>query len=152
MKRKKVAILCGIIVFATLVAALNYFVRFRYILGSEKIGRFEITVMRESGMGHEASVILASNDIRVEFPLPNGAVVFKNDIYPVHDNDKQYLVPLESFQFYLYEQLPEFGYEVEQMGAWVLICSKEIPMQIGMSSAMFTKDYMRIKVSQESDD
>jgi hypothetical protein len=148
MKRKTIAILCGSALLVSLIAVANYFFPLKYLLSSERIGTYEISVMRESRQSREARVILESNGIEIQFPLPNGAVPFENTAYPARDNVKQYLIPVESFQPYLHELLPLHGFEAEQMGAWVSICSKEIPMQIGMSSAMFTGGFMRIEVSQ----
>jgi hypothetical protein len=147
MKKRTIVILCGTVLFVSLFILINYFVPLKYIFSSESVGRYEISAMRESKLNHESSVILVSNDTDFQFPLPNGAVSFDNSIYPIRENNWQYLITVESYQYYLHEQLPQLGFEVDQMGSWVTISNTEYQMQIGMSAAMFTRNFMRVEFS-----
>ena len=122
----------------------------RYVLfSSEKIGSYEIAAMRECVSGSEVSTIFKNDDgIEVTFPLPNGAVLFESERYPVRESRKQYLVTTEAFEHYMQEILPQNKFETDQMGAWVHINNQSDNLKVGIDISMFTVDFMRIQVEQ----
>ena len=155
-KKSLVMILAGaLLTLVLIVASVALFgSRFpiSFLLGSEKIGAHEMAAMRESRLLMDASTILAINDEKgnhtgeIRFPLPNGAVPFENSAYPVSEGNRQYLITSESFEPYLSEILPQNGFHYDRMGAWIAVYNIDNSIRIGMSSSMFTGDYMRLQI------
>lgn len=148
MKKKTMAIICVItILLIPLIAVVNREIPIRYIFSAERIRAYEIAVMRESRLLNEASVTLTSDDVTVQFPLPNGAVPFENNEYPVREGDSQFLVTTEAFEHYIYTMLPRYGFETEQLGSWFKVRNSNNSIRVGISRYMFTRNYMRIVVA-----
>jgi len=148
MNRTIIAIICAaVIALAALIAVYTIDIPVRYLLSSEKIGKYEIAAMRTSSLNHAASVTLGYEDTYMLFPLPNGAVPFENKEYPVSEGVRQYLIRVEALDHYLHNILREHGYEFDQLGSWISVKSEENFIHIGIKCSMFTRDFMRFELT-----
>jgi hypothetical protein len=152
MKNKKkkivVAIIGATLLTLLLVAYLNNYILFA-VFSSEKIGFYEISAMRTARADAEVAVVInIEDDLTFNFPLPNGAVEFKNTEYPVNENTLQYLITPESFEHYLNTVLPLHGLEYERFGALTIIVNNANSTQVNISTSMFTRNFMRIIIHQ----
>ena len=149
VKRKTLVVVCIVIaLFVLTIAIVSEDKVLRHFLSSEKIGAYERAAMRACDSLEESSVVLIYEDTEVEFPLPNGAVPFENEAYPVPEGAKQYLSTSEAFWLYLDELLPQYGYEPFQEGAWVMVSNSENAMQVGIDISVFTSDFTRFHLYQ----
>jgi len=126
-----------------LVAFVNSYI-LSAIISSERIGFYEISAMRAARADNEASTVLNHGDIDIRFPLPNGAVAFENETYPIDDGIKQFLITTEAFQHYTNELLPQKGFKVEQFGALLIVESIDNTVRVDMVFYMFTRNFMRV--------
>ena len=113
------------------------------ILRSERIGRYELTAMRAARNNTSSSTVITIGDAEIQFPLPNGATPFENNVYPVREGSKQYLVRVTAFEHYLNEVLPGNGYAHEQLGCSFFIRNVDKSVDILIQASMFTRDFMR---------
>jgi len=142
---KKRKIIIGAVVIALSIAVFsNWDIINAIILGSERIGFYEISAMRTARTNNEANIILIRNNTEVQFPLPNGAAEFDNEIYQTRDGTTQFLVTTEAFRHYVDILLPQNGLTHDQLGALHIITNEN--MRVDIITSMFTRNFMKIVV------
>jgi len=143
-KSKITMVIVGTVVIAFFIMAFFNWYIISAFLSAERIGFFEISAMRAARTNNEASMILIHDNIEIQFPLPNGAIEFENEIYPTRDGTRQFLVTTEAFWYYIDILLPQNELEHDQFGSGHIVTSKN--MRADIVTSMFTRNFMRMMV------
>jgi len=143
-KRKIMIATIGTVATAFIIAAFFNGYIISAVFSAERIGFYEISAMRAARTNDVASMILIRNNTEMQFPLPNGAIEFENEIYPTRDGTKQFLVTTEAFWHYIDVLLPQNEFEHDQLGSGHIVTGRN--MRIDIITSMFTQNFMRITV------
>lgn len=143
-KRKITTAIIGTVVIALTIAAFFNGYIISAVLSAERIGFYEISAMGAARTNNEASMIVIRNHVEIQFPLPNGAIEFENEIYPIRDGTRQFLVTTESFWHYIDILLPQNEFEHDQLGSGHIVTGRN--MRVDIVTSMFTRNFMRITV------
>jgi len=143
-KRKIMIATIGTVATAFIIAAFFNGYIISAVFSAERIGFYEISAIRAARTNDVASMILIRNNTEMQFPLPNGAIEFENEIYPTRDGTKQFLVTTEAFWHYIDVLLPQNEFEHDQLGSGHIVTGRN--MRIDIITSMFTQNFMRITV------
>ncbi|NLU51532.1 MAG: hypothetical protein GXX10_01530 [Clostridiaceae bacterium] len=118
-----------------------------FILQSEKIGLYELSVMFNCRYKPEKELTMDIGEEKYIIPLPPNSAKFENDVYPVNDGSHQYISCVRNLEDY-FKELSKNGWVVEErMGASYIIKNVNTGDQFIITVNKFTRYYYRFKFS-----